>query len=84
MGVRKHPAQSAYSPEYLPRMATRNRSYNHVMTATRSAVIDSNSIMSDMLEIRGHRVLLDSDLAAELWRVVKPGTPLRDEIRNDG
>jgi hypothetical protein len=38
--------------------------YNHVMTTARSAVIDSNAIMSNILVIRGHRVLLDSDLAA--------------------
>jgi hypothetical protein len=37
--------------------------YNHVMATTRSAVIDSNAIMSNILVIRGHRVLLDSDLA---------------------
>jgi hypothetical protein len=37
--------------------------YNHVMTTTRSAVIDSNAIMSNILVIRGHRVLLDSNLA---------------------
>src|ERR1700692_1441485 len=35
-----------------------------VMATTRSAVIDSNAIMSNILVIRGHRVLLDSDLAA--------------------
>jgi hypothetical protein len=34
------------------------------MATTRSAVIDSNAIMSNILVIRGHRVLLDSDLAA--------------------
>jgi hypothetical protein len=33
------------------------------MTTTRSAVIDSNAIMSNILVIRGHRVLLDSNLA---------------------
>ena len=38
--------------------------YNHVMATTRSAVIDSNAIMRNILVIRGHRVLLDSDLAA--------------------
>ena len=35
----------------------------HVMTTTKSAVIDSNAIMSNILVIRGHRVLLDSNLA---------------------
>jgi len=35
-----------------------------VIATTRSAVIDSNAIMSNILVIRGHRVLLDSDLAA--------------------
>ena len=34
------------------------------MATTRSAVIDSNAIMSNILVIRGHRALLDSDLAA--------------------
>jgi hypothetical protein len=34
------------------------------MATTRSAVIGSNAIMSNILVIRGHRVLLDSDLAA--------------------
>jgi hypothetical protein len=34
------------------------------MATTRSAVIDSNAIMSNIPVIRGHRVLLDSDLAA--------------------
>jgi len=34
------------------------------MATTRSAVIDSDAIMSNILIIRGHRVLLDSDLAA--------------------
>jgi ORF6N domain len=38
--------------------------YNYVMTTTRSAGIDSNAIMSNILVIRGHRVLLDSNLAA--------------------
>jgi hypothetical protein len=37
--------------------------YNHVMATTRSAVIESNAIISNILVIRGHRVLLDSDLA---------------------
>jgi len=34
------------------------------MATTRFALIDSNAIMSNILVIRGHRVLLDSDLAA--------------------
>jgi ORF6N domain len=34
------------------------------MATTRSTGIDSNAIMSNILVIRGHRVLLDSDLAA--------------------
>jgi ORF6N domain len=34
------------------------------MATTRSGDIDSNAIMSNILVIRGHRVLLDSDLAA--------------------
>jgi hypothetical protein len=33
------------------------------MATTRSAVIESNAIISNILVIRGHRVLLDSDLA---------------------
>jgi hypothetical protein len=38
--------------------------YNHVMATTRSVAIDTNAITSNILVIRGHRVLLDSDLAA--------------------
>jgi hypothetical protein len=35
-----------------------------LLPACGRAVIDSNAIMSNILVIRGHRVLLDSDLAA--------------------
>jgi hypothetical protein len=38
------------------------------MATTRSAAIDANAIMSNILVIRGHRVLLDTDLAA-LYKV---------------
>jgi ORF6N domain len=45
------------------------------MAITRSAVIDSNAIMSNILVIRGHRVLLDSDLAALYQVETKALTP---------
>jgi hypothetical protein len=59
----------ALRPIYLfarvfPEDGNTQTTYNHVMATTRSAVIDSNAIMSNILVIRGHRVLLDSDLAA--------------------
>jgi hypothetical protein len=41
------------SPEFLPRVADTQTNSNHVI-ATRSAVIDSNAIMSNILVIRGH------------------------------
>jgi hypothetical protein len=40
------------------------KTYNYIMATTGSAVTDINAIMSNILVIRGHRVLLDSDIAA--------------------
>jgi hypothetical protein len=59
---RKHSALFACSPEFFAEDANTQTTYNHGMATTRSAVIDSNAIMSNILAIRGHRVLLDSDL----------------------
>jgi ORF6N domain len=38
--------------------------YLHSMAAKRSAAVDISAIMGNILVIRGHRVLLDSDLAS--------------------
>jgi hypothetical protein len=38
--------------------------YLHSMAAKRSAAVDTSAIMGNILVIRGHRVLLDSDLAS--------------------
>jgi hypothetical protein len=43
--------------------------YPHSMAAKRSAAVDTSGIMGNILVIRGHRVLLDSDLAS-LYQVV--------------
>lgn len=53
-----------------------------VLGGSRSAVIDSNAIMSNILVIRSHGVLLDSDLGA-LYQV-ETKAPTRAVRRNAG
>jgi hypothetical protein len=63
------PSQSLYSRTFLPAIAARDR-LTLAMAAKQSAAVDPSAIMGNILVIRGHRVLLDSDLAS-LYQVAK-------------
>jgi len=57
------PPISLFAPFFTYDCNTRP-TYHHAMAAKGSAAIDTSAIMGNILVIRGHRVLLDSDLAA--------------------
>src|SRR6202035_5608367 len=58
------PSQSLCSRTLFIYDCNTRPTYHHAMARKGSAVIDTSAIMGNVLVIRGHRVLLDSDLAA--------------------
>jgi hypothetical protein len=58
------PSQSLCSGTFFTYDCNTRPTYPNAMTAKRSAAVDTSVIMGNILVIRGHRVLLDSDLAA--------------------
>ena len=58
------PSQSLCSRTFSTYNCSTRPTYPHAMAAKRSAAVDTSAIMGNILVIRGHRVLLDSDLAS--------------------
>ena len=58
------PSQSLCSRTFFTYDCNTRPNYHRAMAAKGSTVIDTSAIMGNILVIRGHRVLLDSDLAS--------------------
>src|SRR5258708_23340816 len=58
------PSESLYSRTFFTYNCSTRPLYPHAMAAKLSAAVDTSAIMGNILVIRGHRVLLDSDLAS--------------------
>ena len=57
-------SQSLYSRTFSTYNCSTRPTYSHAMAAKQSAAVDTGAITGNILVIRGHRVLLDSDLAS--------------------